>query len=338
MYTIFLSGGSFVGGLGGGYITAFQGYKYNFWITLALLAFVFVCQIFLVPETSFDREAQLLRDREYVGEVNFGKEKSGVEMIEQASPAPSIRDTFTFAQSLKVGVYRGNLLRNFLAPWYSLAFPGTWVVMLHYGGLLGGLVSISTVGPQILAMPPYLWGNNAGLLNLGGLIGVVVGGSITYFLADWATKRHARKESHGLAEPESRLPVMFPALFFATTGIWTFGFCAANPSPHAWVGMCVGFGMIGAGITQIPSVGFTYLIDSYHALAADCFVMTTIMRSTVSFAWTFFVSDWIAKDGAALAFGIFGMIMGIFALLTIPLWLFGKRMRIATAGLLPKEE
>lgn len=67
----------------------------------------------------------------------------------------------------------------------------------------------------------------------------------------------------------------------------------------------------------------------------DCFVMTTIVRAIISFAWTFFVADWVIHDGAALVFGIFGMIMGVFGLLAIPLWLFGKRMRIATAKYLP---
>lgn len=66
--------------------------------------------------------------------------------------------------------------------------------------------------------------------------------------------------------------------------------------------------------------------------------MTTIARAVVSFAWTFFVGDWVQSAGPALPFGIFGMIMGIFSLLTIPLWLYGKRMRIATAGFLPKDE
>ena len=56
----------------------------------------------------------------------------------------------------------------------------------------------------------------------------------------------------------------------------------------------------------------------------------------VSFAWTFFAADWVESAGPALPFGIFGMIMGVFALCTIPLWLLGKRMRIATAKFLPK--
>lgn len=59
--------------------------------------------------------------------------------------------------------------------------------------------------------------------------------------------------------------------------------------------------------------------------------MTTVVRSVISFAWTYFVGDWVASKGAAEPFGIFGMLMAIFGLMTIPLWRWGKRMRIATA-------
>ncbi|USW51897.1 Putative major facilitator superfamily, MFS transporter superfamily [Septoria linicola] len=327
IYTIFLSGGSFVGGVAGGYIAGTLNYRYVFWISLAMLAFVLVAQIVLVPETRLDRAEQLLQDQISAGvQIAYGeKQKAGVETIERA-PTNSLSlapQEFTFASSLRIGVYRGNVLQQFIAPWKTLLLPGTWVVCLHYGGLLGGLVTISTVGPQFLAMPPYLWGNNVGLLNLGGLAGTI---------------RKAQRESHGLAEPESRLPILFPALMLATGGILCFGFSAANPSTHAWAGLVVGLGMVGAGITQIPSVGFNYLIDAYGQLAADCFVMTTIARSIISFAWTFFAGDWVASAGPALPFGIFGMLMGVFGLLTVPLWLFGKRMRIATADLMPREE
>lgn len=75
------------------------------------------------------------------------------------------------------------------------------------------------------------------------------------------------------------------------------------------------------------------IIDAYASRAADCFVIITIRRSIVSFAWTFFVAQWVEKKGAAEPFGIFGILMGIFYLLTISLWVFRKRMRIATAPL-----
>ncbi|KAK1706286.1 uncharacterized protein BDZ83DRAFT_758435 [Colletotrichum acutatum] len=91
--------------------------------------------------------------------------------------------------------------------------------------------------------------------------------------------------------------------------------------------------MVSFGLMQLPSVGFNYLIDAYQHLAGDCFVMVTIMRAIIAFAWTFFVAHWVEEKGTSEPFGIFGMLMGIFSLLTIPLWLFGKRMRIATTKL-----
>ncbi|KAK5130175.1 hypothetical protein LTR08_002429 [Meristemomyces frigidus] len=336
IYTFFLSGGSLVGGIAGAYIAGKLGYQYIFWISTAMFGFVLLCELFLVPETMFDREAQLVLEQHpsVTGDGSFSDEKANVETIEHAVGGNN--GASSSGPSLKIGLYRGEFLKHLLGPWRSLAFPGTWMVMLHYGGLLGGLVTISVVGPQFLAMPPYLWGNNVGLLGLGGFVGCILGGIGTYFTADLLVKRLAKKESHGLAEPESRLPAMFPALFLSTMGILMFGMCAANPSPHAWAGIMVAYGMVGFGITQIPSIGFSYLMDSYNAISADCFVMTTIARAIVSFAWTFFIGGWVDTAGAALPFGIFTLIMGVFALMTIPVWLLGKRMRIATSGYLPK--
>jgi hypothetical protein len=64
--------------------------------------------------------------------------------------------------------------------------------------------------------------------------------------------------------------------------------------------------------------------------------MVTLLRAIISFSWTFFVAVWIGKAGPALPFGIFGMLMGVFSLLAIPLWWYGKRLRIATAQYLPE--
>lgn len=73
------------------------------------------------------------------------------------------------------------------------------------------------------------------------------------------------------------------------------------------------------------------MIDAYSYLAADCFVIAAILRAVVGFAWSFFVAQWVEEKGAAEPFGIFALLMGVFSLLTVPLWLYGKRLRIATA-------
>jgi len=65
--------------------------------------------------------------------------------------------------------------------------------------------------------------------------------------------------------------------------------------------------------------------------------MIVAFRAIISFAWTFFVGEWAAAKGAAEPFGIFAMLMGLFSLTVVPVWLYGKRMRIATAELVIRE-
>lgn len=361
MYTIFLSTGSLVGGLSGGYIGFQHGWASIYWVSTAVCGFCFLTVALFVPETLFDRE---LADNASIssGEAKApgNKEIESVQVQQQATNA-TVDEPLTFAQSLHVGLgrhasARGSLIHYFIQPWRTLALPGTWVVMLHYAGLVGGVVTVALIGPQIVAMPPYLWGANAGLINVGGLVGCLVGYLYTYLLADRQLKSKAKQKRHGMAEAEDRLPTLFFPLVIATLGFFVFGFCAQYPGPNRWAGLQVGFGMITFGLTQVPSVGFNYvspptsssrifpvlltflqLIDAYRHLAADCFTMVTILRAVVAFAWTFFVATWVQERGAAEAFGIFGMLMGLFALVTIPLWLLGKRMRIATSPMVERQ-
>ncbi|KAG7137897.1 putative MFS-type transporter like protein [Verticillium longisporum] len=230
----------------------------------------------------------------------------------------------------------GSLVDHFTRPWRALRLPGTWVVTLHYAGLVGGIVTISTVGAHQMAMPPYSWGANAGLVNLGGLVGVVLGYIYTYVLSDSRFKKKAKVRGHGMSEAEDRLPLLCFPLALSTCGFFVFGFCAQYPGGSRWVGLQVGFAMLSFGLMQVPSIGFNYLIDAYTVAASDCFTVATIIRSCIAFAWTFFVSDWEHHSGPAEPFGIFGMLMGLFSLTTIPLWLYGKRLRIVIAPMIQR--
>jgi MFS family permease len=263
-----LAAGPYIAGVAGGYIAGRIGYRWLFWISAILVGFTLVLEVLIVPETLFDREAELVQEERRGSDIgnehavadavvkNTAQTK---EDIADSERVPTQRPPWTYIQSLKCGVYKGNVARHFLAPWLSLVFPGTWVVMLLYGGLVAAIVSTATIGPIFLSQPPYLWGANVGLINLGGVLGVIVGGAITFLTADWLVTRGAKGDPHGLSEPESRLPALFPGIILATTGLWMFGFCAANPSENAWVGLAVGIGMISSATATVPSIGFNYV-------------------------------------------------------------------------------
>ena len=71
---------------------------------------------------------------------------------------------------------------------------------------------------------------------------------------------------------------------------------------------------------------FGYVIDSYGNLAEEAFVAIN-SRNFLTFGLTYFVVDWLLADGAGKVFNILGGVFLIVCLLTVPLWIFGKRAR-----------
>jgi MFS family permease len=260
-YTVCICLGPIIGGISGGYIAGNQGLAWIHWVNVILSAVLLIACLIIVPETRYMRDqTQVSSPNDKSAEVEI---KGGTEVVEDmAAQAPGSHSTkYANPSSMwKLNKYQGDAWNTFLAPWKTFRLPGVWLVMFWYAGLVGGVVTVTTVAPTIISEPPYLWGNNAGLIMIGGIIGALLGLIATSLAADRVitTKKMLRGEV--FAEPEARLPVAIPGLLLATTGLWTFGFCAQNPGPpHMWVGMQFGIGMLCFGLMQAPSIGFNYV-------------------------------------------------------------------------------
>lgn len=349
VYTICLVVGAPLGGLVGGYIASSLGWRWTMYISAIISGILFVMSFFAIPETLYERQTSA-NGSPNSEESQLEQKAAFGAMTHVESRTPVAYAPFTFVRSLKLVIYRPGITKRFWAPYLALRLPGAWMVILHYGGLIGLIVTASTVGPQLLSAPPYLWDSSSGLFNVGGLIGGLLGLAYAYLSTDWWSKRIARRDSNGYAEPETRLPLMLPSLFIATIGPLVFGFCAANPSPHGWIGLCFGLGMICFALMQVGSVGFNYILDAYGGLSGDCckcysvvvlklrapltslpVLCVTLFRAILGFIWTFVVGTWIDRDGVLQVFGIFTLLMGLFSLSIIPVWLVGKRLRIVSA-------
>lgn len=54
-------------------------------------------------------------------------------------------------------------------------------------------------------------------------------------------------------------------------------------------------------------------------------------RNLLTFGLTYFVNDWLEKDGALAVFNVLGGTFIAVTMLTVPLWIYGKRIRSAVA-------
>lgn len=263
----------------GSYIAAHLGWRWTQWLNVILGAVTLLYCLLFQPETIYDRARPPTPDGFQANSTNAegsrntedaGEEKSEVSIDQRVLSDSRTYAPYTFSRSLRVGIYRGNFLAAFLAPWKTLQFPAVWLNMLLYGGLVGGITSTGSVSALFVSMPPYNWGQNAGLVSVGGLIGAVAGVIITFITSDFMVKRQAKRNPGGFSEPESRLPGMALGCILATAGLWTFGFSASTYSPRAWLGLEFGIGMLSFGLTQIPSIGFNYVRTSVPAIPPRC--------------------------------------------------------------------
>ncbi|KAL6230024.1 hypothetical protein BDW75DRAFT_234734 [Aspergillus navahoensis] len=332
-YVAALGAGPLAGGITGGYIASGAGVAAVWWISTGLSAGVFCVILLLVPETLFDRNRYLEEENSLArGETQESRDKEArAENIEQCIRIPESRPvSLTIWQALRFGTYQTGFLQELIKPIYTVRLPGVWVATLQVATLVAGVITMSTVGPQMLAVPPYNWGANVGLFNLGGVVAMVLALITNYFILDHVVKRQAKRQFDGFVESEFRLPLCAPGLILATGGLVVFGLCAAHTGGSAWAGLVVGNGMLTFGLVMVPGIAYTYIVDSYRSISGECFVLVAVVRAIIGCVWTLYVGDWVESIGPALTFGIFAAVLGVFASLTIPLFFYGKRLRIST--------
>jgi len=75
---------------------------------------------------------------------------------------------------------------------------------------------------------------------------------------------------------------------------------------------------------------FGYVIDSHPRHAEEAFVAINA-RNLLTFGLTYFVNDWLQRDGALNVFNVLGALFLFTCALTVPLYVFGKRIRVRIA-------
>jgi len=315
-----------------GYIIQDIGWKWTLGICAILFGIFVFLVIFFVPETAYIR-APIKERYPVLAKPDPASEKKAVDIDqEEFGHSPnSIKKKNSYLKSLRIFTGRYTdapfwkiLLRPVVVFWYPAVLWG----FLIYGVTFTWIVVFSVVNAAIFTLPPYNFSvSQTGLISLSPFIMTLIGEIVSGPLNDHLCLVLARR-NHGIYEPEFRLVLMIPVLLLGVTGFFGFGACV-HYQTH-WIGPVLTFGFANMSMAFGSCCVFGYVMDSHQKLNEEAFVAINA-RNLLTFGLTYFVNDWLARDGALAVFNVLGSTFVAVWLLTIPLWVFGKKIRSAIA-------
>ncbi|KAI9875063.1 MAG: hypothetical protein M1830_008973 [Pleopsidium flavum] len=257
------------------------------------------------------------------------------------TPKPLVRYTTflktqppkTFAQTLRP--WNGRLrndrwLHVAFRPFILFAYPSvlwsTMVYSLSVGWLIVLSESVSTVyrsketynfsalGTGLIYLSPFI----------GGVLGTAVAGKVSDIIVRFMSRRNG-----GLYEPEFRLVMAIPVAIATSIGLMGFGWSAAERD--RWIVPTVFFGIISFGCSLGSTTAITFCVDSYRQYAGEALVTLNFSKNIFhGLVFSLFFNRWLEADGSKKVFLALGGIQLACLLLTIPMYIYGKRCRMWT--------
>ncbi|KAF4448048.1 hypothetical protein FALBO_16862 [Fusarium albosuccineum] len=168
-----------------------------------------------------------------------------------------------------------------------------------------------------------------GLIYVSPFIGAILGTGVAGKISDILERAMSRRNG-GMYEPEFRLIMAGPILITTSIGLMGFGWSAEEKD--SWIVPTVFFGIVSFGCSLGSTTSITFCVDSYRQYAGEALVTLNFTKNIAhGLVFSLFVSHWLEKDGSKMVYNWIGVIQCIVCLLSIPMYIFGKRARTWTA-------
>ena len=239
----------------------------------------------------------------------------------------------SFVQQLKP--YHGRLnsdkwIKVMARPFVLFAYPAVLWSAVIYACSIGWLIVISETMAIIYRDPDtYNFGAlQTGLVYISPFIGGILGTGVAGKISDVVVKAMSRRNG-GLYEPEFRLVMAIPILITTCIGLMGFGW-SAEQKDH-WIVPTVFFGVVSFGCSLGSTTSITFCVDSYRQYAGEALVTLNFAKNILhGLVFSLFVSHWLADDGPKMVYIWIGIIQLILLIFTVPLFIYGKRLRMWT--------
>ncbi|KAJ2901602.1 uncharacterized protein MKZ38_001622 [Zalerion maritima] len=342
-----------------GIITTRLGWPYNFHILLPFVAIQTILVILWAPETAYNRSALLNIDRARSSveinksgnsknddddggdddklekthsthlEVSDPKAKEAAGSDTEAGVARDLPKRKTFWQEL--AIYNGVFTEKSLLSMVIASILIVCNLIASYNIFVSGLVmawfvAMSVLAGVMFAAPP--WGFDAeavGFVSGGPLVG---GCLATVFLALVSDPliRYMTRKNRGVYEPEFRLLLAVLGGVLSVAGLVGFG--RAIEAGKSIYAISTIWGLTLFGMSIVASVTMGYALDAQPAHAVEMFIMNITFKNFFFYGLTNFVVEWYTTQGAAGVFDVIAGITAFLVLLTLPMYVYGKRYRL----------
>ncbi|KAJ6103434.1 hypothetical protein N7486_005861 [Penicillium sp. IBT 16267x] len=321
MYNAALSAGVAFGSVISGLIVIAHGWRTIYWVGAALVGATLLFVIFAFPETAYERYHNPLVIAS--GQARGAKSDNATQSEVPEVDIPAKR---TYMQDIKPWNGRTYtdepLWKMVIRPLGLIILPPVFWATIVMSVTIGFLVAISSnIGSAFNAAYGFEpW--QIGLCFIGNMIGcifgIVLGGPFSDWVADYYTKKN-----NGIREPEMRLPAIALTIIASPLSLVLYGVGIQNKM-HWIVPTLDAFAVV-----QGTYVSFTYCIDAYRPIAGEVTVTQLAFKSCFGFLLSFYTNVWVEK-GYAIAYGEMAAISGGCLLFSIPMYIWGKQMRLAS--------
>ncbi|KAI1804822.1 MFS general substrate transporter [Daldinia bambusicola] len=300
-----------------------------FYVIIAFAAALFILAFLVVEESSYDREAHIVRDTSTERSddtVPNAFEKPNESVVEQEASIPR-RKSFLSTLSPWGRTDPEIHIHTFLwRPFTYFLVPQVLWVITSFGTIIGlGALAFNYVFPIKITAPPYNWSEaSSGMQTVGSVLGFLLALPFTSSsdrLAGYLTRRN-----NGIREAEMRLGVMLPAMIIGPAGLVVYGL-TAELNLH-WIGYFIGSGLASFGGYFYYCFTLAYAVDSYNSNTSEMLVAINVGKQAVSFGLGYGVLDWVTQSGyATIIAGAFGGVFLANNLMVIVFMLRGKQIR-----------
>ncbi|KAJ5966294.1 hypothetical protein N7481_013008 [Penicillium waksmanii] len=347
IYYWFMTVGTSLAPLAGGFITLSQGWRWVWWWMAILFGAGLLAFIFLYEETMFafepidgvpvaDRTASALpgdKDAEALahGDVDIAKrDEVPYEPVEVDYSIPKK----TYLQKLSLWsdspVSFGQVAKHSYQPFLIMfSIPAVLFMAVEYGIMTACTTVPVTTLSSVMTLPPYNFGSaQIGLMGIPPFIGTCLATVICGPLSD-SIALYLAKRNGGIYEPEMRLWLCLVFVPLVPAGLFMFGIGLNNGS-H-WILPAFGLGVSAFGVVPASSAALTYLTDAYTDIIADSVVALTFIRNVISTLFVFALQPWVDRVGLNWFYITFGLITMVVMLGNVLFIYFGKTFRIKFA-------